>query len=196
MTHRTALASLAVATLLLAGCSDGGEDPQGDPGSSSSTPSGSASSEPADPESTEATEPAVEPATGLLIDRDRISMRVPEGWKKTRQIATFLEGAQDPTSFSAVSLGDLSAVGEPTLEEQAAFAAKNEKQTRILEPVEIAGVDWYHVVGREDQYVVFEQFGTVSHGSQATINFSLDDELSPDERRAIVASVLATVEWK
>jgi hypothetical protein len=190
--RRTTLAALAAATLLLAGCGDDGE-PQADP---SGTPTGSATSEAADPTPTEPGEPAVEPASGFLIDLDRITMRVPDGWKKVRQFADFLVGAQDPGGFSNVSLGDLSAVGEPSLEEQAEFAAKSESQTRILEPVEIAGAQWYHIVGREDRYVGFEQFGTVHNGSQATISFSLDDKTPADEQQAIIASVLATVEWK
>ena len=186
------VAGLAAATLLLAGCGDGDDD-GGD-----QEPQAGPTSTPADPTPSDdpAVASAVEPASGFLIDQDRISMRVPEGWRKVRKMATFLTGAEDPDGFSGVSLGDLSAVGEPSLQELAEFAATTESQTEILEPVEIAGVEWYHVVGREDRYVRFEQFGTVHNGSQATINFSLDDELPAEEQQAIIDSVLATVEWK
>ena len=184
------LAGLLAATLLLAGCSDDGEDPEGSP---TSTPTDATSSTSTDPSPSE---PGVEPASGFVIDLERVTMRVPEGWKKVRQMAAFLVGAQDPGSFSSVSLGDLSAAGEPSLAEQAEFAAQSESRTRILDPVEIAGVEWYHVVGREDDLVGFEEFGTVHNGSQATISFSLDDKVPADEQQALIASVLATVAWK
>ena len=181
------VATLAAATLLLAGC--GGDDPEADP----TSPPSDASSTASDPTPTE---PAVEPATGVLIDRDRVRMNVPAGWRKSRQIATFLESASDPDSDSTVSLGDLSAVGEPTLDEQAAAGTASRPHVRILDPVEIAGVDWYHATGREGAYARFEQFGTVHNGSQATITFSLDDDVPRAEQQEIVDSVLASVEWE
>lgn len=187
--RRTLLASLVAAVLLLAGCGNGDDDPEADPtGTPDATTSAAADPSPSDP--------AVEAASGFLIDLDRVTMRVPEGWRKVRKMADFLTGAEDPESFSSVSLGDLSAVGEPSLEEMAEFAATTESRTKILDPVEIAGVEWYHVVGREDELVGFEEFGTVHNGSQATISFSLDDKVPAEEQQALIASVLATVEWK
>lgn len=187
----TVLAALAAATLLLAGC--GGDDPEADP---TSAPTSS----PTDPSSTASdptpTEPVVEAATGVLLDRDRVRMNAPEGWKKQRQIATFLESVSDPDSDSTASLGDLSAVGDPTLEELAESGTRSRPDVRILEPVEIAGVDWYHATGREGAYARFEQFGTIHNGSQATITFSLDDDVPRAEQQEIVDSVLASVEWK
>lgn len=187
--RRTILASLAAVTLLLTGCGDGDEDPQADP-TSSPTDTSSTASDPTP------SEPGVEPATGPLIDRDRIRMNVPEGWKKNRQIATFLESASAPGSNTGVSLGDLSAVGEPTLQEQAEAGTASRRDVSIEEPVEIAGVDWYHAKGREGRHGRYEQFGTVHNGSQATITFTLDDDVPQAEQQEIIDSVLASVEWK
>jgi hypothetical protein len=186
--RRTALAALAAAALLVAGCGDD-EGSEADPGP---TPSGAGSTA-SDPTPTE---PTAEPATGLLLDRDRIRMNAPEGWKRQRQIATFLDAVSDPDTDSTVSLGDLSAVGDPTLDQLAEFATKSRPNVRFLGPVEIAGVDWYHVTGREGRYARFEQFGTIHEGSQATITFSLDDDLPRAEQQEVVDSVLASVEWK
>lgn len=125
-------------------------------------------------------------------------MNVPEGWKRSRQIATFLESAGDPASHSTVSLGDLSAVGDPTLAQLAQlaeFGTRSRPHVKILDPVEIAGVDWYHATGREGSYARFEQFGTIHTGSQAVITFSLDDDVPRAEQQEIVDSVLASVEW-
>jgi hypothetical protein len=187
----TVLAALAAATLLLAGCG-GDDEPEAGPTSSPTDTASTAT----DPTPTEPAEPTVEPATGPLIDRDRIRMNVPEGWRKSRQIATFLESAGDPDSDSTVSLGDLSAVGDPTLRELAEASTGSRPDVRFEKPVEIAGVEWYRATGREGRYARFEQYGTIHNGSQATINFSLDDDVPRAEQQEIIDSVLASVEWK
>ena len=187
--RRTVLVSIAAATLLLSGCSDSGGEEAGPSG----TPTASASSEATEPTPSE---PAVEPASGFLIDLDRVRMNAPEGWKKNDPLSTFLLQVDDPKSFSHVSLSDLSAVGEPSLDELAQFTVDERKRSQKHDPVEIAGVEWYHVSGPNDRYTRFEQFGTSHHGSLAVIEFLLDLDLPEAEQQQIIDSVLASVEWK
>lgn len=193
--RRTTIAALVAAGLLLTGCADGDGDPGADP---SSTP-GSTSSEPSDPaasEPTETTEPSVEPAAGFEFDRERITMRAPEGWKRAEAMADFLLEARDPDSRSSIILSDLGAVGQPSLQEQVRAALLSTPQLEELDPVEIAGAEWYHLAGRDGRYHTLDSYGTVHNDSMAVIDFRMDDEVPEAEQEAIIASVLATVEWK
>ncbi|GAB6986767.1 hypothetical protein [Nocardioides pyridinolyticus] len=187
--RRTILASLVAATLLLAGCGDG-DDPEAVP---TGTPTDATTSAAADPS---ASEPAVEPASGFLIDLDRIRMNAPEGWKKNDPLSTFLLQAYDPDSYSHVSLSDLPGQDEPSLEGLAQYTLDIRKRSKQLDPVEIAGVEWYHVAGPNDPYTRFEQFGTSHNDSLAVIEFLLDRDTPAQEQQQIIDSVLASVEWK
>ena len=190
--RRTTLTVVVVASLLLAGCG-GGDDPQADPGGTPTDSPSTGSSEPSEPPTTG---PAVEPATGFTFDMERITMRAPEGWTKDKAPASFLLGAGDPESVSTILLSDLSAVGDDSLREQARIALRSTPQLELQDPVEIAGVGWYHLAGRDGQFATLDSFGTIHNGSQAVIDFSLDDEIPEDEQQQIIDSVLATVEWK
>lgn len=184
--RRTILAPLVAASLLLAGllagCGDGGDDPEATP---SSTPGDVASSA-----------PSVEAATGVLVDLDRVRMRAPDGWRKNDPLSTFLLKVDDPSGFSSVSLSDLSAVGEVSLQQQARTALQSFPRAEAVEPVEIAGVPWYHITGPQDRYTTVDQFGTIHNGSEAVIEFGFDNEVPEAEQQEIIDSVLATVEWK
>lgn len=187
--RRTSIAALVVAGLLSTGCGGGDDQP-----APSVTPTSSASSGTTDPTPTE---PAVEPAAGFLIDLDRVRMRAPDGWKKNDPLSTFLRQAYDPETPSTVALSDLSAVSDTPLQRQAEIAAdRGRSRTEIVDPVEIAGVEWYHVTGRDDRFTTFDKFGTIHNGSEAVIEFGFDDEIPEAEQQEIIDSVLATVEWK
>ncbi|GAB2445948.1 hypothetical protein GCM10027062_28730 [Nocardioides hungaricus] len=188
--RRTAITALAAASLLLAGC---GGDPQAEPGG---TPTSSTPTEPTEPTRSEPTAPVVEPATGFTFDLERITMRAPEGWRKTKAPASFLLGADDPKTVSTIILSDLMAVRDQPLAGQVRIALKSTPQLKVQEPVEIAGVKWYHLAGRDDQYATLDSFGTIYNDSEAVIDFSLDNDLSADKKQQIIDSVLATVEWK
>lgn len=194
--RRTTIAALvAAAGLLLAGCSDADDDPGADP---SETPSGSTTAEPSDsgePSPSES-EASVDPATGPDLSRERIAMRAPEGWKLDQAPADFLIQAYDPDNSSSIILSDLSSVGQPSLQEQVRAALLSTPQLEELDPVEIAGVEWYHLSGRENEFRSLDSYGTVHDGSMAVIDFKFDDEVPAAEQEEITASVLATVEWK
>jgi hypothetical protein len=189
---RTTLSALAAAGLLLAGCSDGGEDRGAGP---SGTPSASTSQSTESTEPT-ATEPAVEPATGFAYDLERVTMRAPEGWTRTKAPASFLLGAGDPDSVSTIILSDLLAFREQPLPGQVRIALRSRPGADVLDPVQIAGVEWYHIAGRDGEFATFDQFGTIHNDSEAVVEFSLDDDIPEDEQREIIDSVLATVDWK
>jgi hypothetical protein len=189
--RRTTLTALALTAFLLAGCG-GDDDPQGTP---TGTPD-SSSSDPTAPTETEPTQPAVEPAGGFLIDLDRIRMHAPDGWKRNDPMSTFLLQADDRKTGSSVSLSDLSAVSSTPIMGQAKIAVKHYPRAEIAEPVEIAGVEWYHITGREDRFSTVHLFGTIHNGSEAVIDFSLSDDIPEDEQQQIIDSVLASVEWK
>ena len=66
---------------------------------------------------------------------------------------------------------------------------------KLAEPVEIAGVPWFHITGTDKLSMHQEIFGTIHDGRIITLTFELDDELPAAERDEIIGSVQATVEW-
>ncbi|MGB0100752.1 MAG: hypothetical protein WBP61_10780 [Nocardioides sp.] len=198
--RRTALPILLTLLVSLVGCGEGSDDPQTAP-SSDTSPTATASTE-----STGSTEPtpaapAVEPATGPLIDQKRIRLHAPEGWKRKPPSTPLLTLSYDRETYSDLTLGDLPAVREDlTLDQIAQVARRNRRGSttnlRILDPVQIAEVDWYHLRGKDGPDATLDVYGTTFNGSQSTLTFSLKNEIPAAERQEIIDSVLASVEWK
>ncbi len=190
-----------VLSLVASGC--GGDDPGAngptEPTASSPTTADSSAS-PTEP--TEPTEPTVAAATGVLMDLPGVSARAPEGWKKNDPLSKYLRQVDDPATTSSVALGSLLAFRDAPLSEQARTAFKgwrNTDRAEVLEPVEIAGVQWWHIGAREKgQFTAsrVDAYGTIHDGRLISLTFYVDEEIPAEERAEIIESVQASLEWK
>lgn len=199
--HLGALVLAAVLSLTVSGCSD---DAPPDPGPSSpGSESSSSAPETSAPPTTEPTEPSVAPATGLRLRQGHLSVRTPEGWKKSPEpsVGEFSEQAYDKVLGSTLFIGelpDLAPGAEVDLDEQARTAIRTayyRRDPEILEPVELDGVLWFHTSGQIDAATYEDAFGTITDGVQLSLSVRTGVGLmSVAEREALLASILATVE--
>ncbi len=202
--HLGALVLAAVLSQTVSGCSDdappdtGPSSPSSE--SSSSTPETSA---PPTTEPTEPSEPSVAPATGLRLRQGHLSVRVPEGWTKSPEpvLGEDSEQAADKVLGSTLFIGelpDLAPGAEVDLDEQARSAIRTGyylRDPKIVEPVELDGVMWYHTSGPIDRATYEDAFGTITDGVQLSLSLRTGLGLmSRAEREDLLASILATVE--
>jgi hypothetical protein len=183
---RTLAGAVAVTVcLVLAGCQDdGGDGAGGEP-----SPTGSATS----PESPT----SVPAATGPAVDGDTFAAHVPEGWRLDASFSTdFIDQFDHPAQAGELmSFGEFD--GEVRPFEQAAkenFASfQGSGRKRRMPDTEVAGQTMWHFVSREPLGVK-EEYGTVYQGHNVTLGVELGG--TPEERRQVVESVLASWEWQ
>lgn len=201
---KSRLGSLTVCAVLAltAGCS--GDDPGAGPDvPGSATPSGGASttdepsSQPSVEPSVEPSTPSVEPASGPDLSQKTLTVRAPQGWQLTREADPFTAQATD--GLSAISVTEIEDFGDGLLSirEQAEIARDSGpylQDPEILEPVEIDGLEWYHLAGPTDRVRHLDAFGTSVDGTSYSVDISLQRELvTPAQREQVVASVLASI---
>ncbi len=194
------VAVLTLALVLVSGCSD--DEPSGDPGESGS-PSASESS-PEAPESSGATEepteePSVDPAEGEEVRVERLAIRAPEGWTVTKEGDPY--SAQIGKDINAIYIQELPDFGggKLSLQEVAETRLRNGpylREPKIVEPVTVAGQEWYHISGRATETTYAEDFGTVADGLALLVAMSFDRKLPADQRQAVVDEVLASVTFE
>jgi len=199
------LGSLVLAAVLMlstAACSDDTPD-EPDPVTSPSSDVSSSTPETSAPPTTEPPTPSVTPASGRKMTQGHLSVRAPQGWRKTPEpsVGEFSEQSEDPNLLSTLfiaELPDLAPGSETDLGDQARSAIKNTHYLRnpeIVEPVALDGVRWYHTSGRIDAAQIEDSFGTITGGFQLRLTLrTLKDAMSPAEREDLLASILATVE--
>lgn len=199
--HLGALVLAAVLSQTVSGCSD---DPPPYPGPSArGSESPSSTPETSAPPTSEPSEPGVAPASGLRLRQGHLSVRAPEGWRKSPEptAGEFSEQADDKVLGSTLFIGelpDLAPGAEVDLDQLARAAIKTAYYLRdpeILEPVELDGVRWYHTSGQIDAASYEDAFGTVTDGAQLQITLKTGVGLmSVAERNDLLASILATVQ--
>lgn len=200
------LGSLVLAAALLltaAACSD---DAPEEPDATSAPTSDSSSSTPetSAPPTTEPPTPTVTPASGLALRQGRLSVRAPEGWKKTPEpvFGQFSQQADYDPLLGKLFMGELPDLsgGAVTfsIDEQARMSIESGQYRRdpeIVAPVEIDGRQWYHTSGPIDAAQYEDALGTNAGGYTFKIALTTGvGLLSPAEREALLASILATVE--
>lgn len=193
---------LAVGLLLTtSACSD--DTPEEPTPSGSPTDSSPSTPETSPPESSAPPTATVAPAAGLELRQDGLSVRAPEGWRKTPEPTTgeFSEQADHPALGSTLFVGalpDLAPGVEVDLAQLARSAIRNAHYVRdpeIVDPVEIAGVEWYHTSGFIGPATYEDAYGTIAGGFLYNISLrTLKDAMTPAEREELLASILATVE--
>jgi hypothetical protein len=202
---RAALAaSLAVVALPLAACGtddpgDGAGDGSGDQPSpsTSSTPAGEESADPSDAASS-----TVAPATGPLLQMPNAEYHAPKGWKKSPDLIDLQAEATSPDSSAAARLYAIewpSLADVPSLEQQAATATETKSlkgKPAVMDPVEIGGVEWYHLSGMVNDSIRRDWYGTIHEDYQMKISFEFFDWVPKAEQDEIVASSLASFAWR
>jgi hypothetical protein len=193
--RRAAVATAAAALLGLAGC--GGDDPGVEP---QRTPSSSSSSSPTGAPVSETADPSVTPASGLLIRIRDVSLNAPDGWTRLSDLFSKLaKGAGDPHGRSMVGLYSVPAFNPDATVDQLATAVEQTSHyvgsASVHEPVDVNGVECFHVSGRYRDGQVQHQYGVNRGDYQITVKFDFDPQLTEDEQRDVMDSVLASVTW-
>lgn len=189
-----ALAGALLGVLVLGGC--GGTSSDGADESSSLAPSAPSEVETGTPSPSPA-EPTVPLASGKVLEQELVRLRAPRGWELDDSMPSlqFAYGPHDEVSvvLSVQEDGYAQTYGAPVSLARSARIAKGERM-RLLEPVELGGVEFFHVSGPNGSFW-YEIFGT-SHEEmrvQVELEFSLGYPRRKRER--ILASVLPTLEW-
>jgi hypothetical protein len=182
---------LAAALVLALSACGGGDapEPAPEPEASSSAPSTPGT------RTGTGTAAEVEPASGLLIEEKPYRVRMPDGWRRSPRMSTFLEGAYD--GLERITVSHLPSVGSPTPGALArARIEGSDPRLRRVEDAEVGGLPAIHLVG-EDASEHSDQFALVHLGEAVDIEFSLTPGAGhEDHREEIIASVLASWEWR
>ncbi|WP_435748136.1 hypothetical protein [Nocardioides sp. SYSU DS0663] len=211
--RRTVLATATLGVLLgLAGCSDTDDGAvrtatttaaTSSSGSTSpSTPSGPAdSSSPAAPSASASADPfaGVEPATGPVIQGASFRLRVPSGWIVAEPISHFVRLASEPGGRRGdISVGFLAAADHATTEWLRDVAVRlwnGEGEVKVHPPVTVNGQRMYHLSGRAQHGARVDEYGARAGDLAFHVDFDLPG-MDPSERRAVIESVLASIEWR
>lgn len=205
MTHRVrATLALTALTALLVGC--GGDDtssPAADPTSPVATSASSAS--PSAPSSSPA--PSVEPATGPAMSNTVYSLDLPDGWVESIKVGEISNIAHPKGhgDYSIISVEVADNYGAPTdFDKMIAIQQQTSpwpKKPKRVADATLGDESAYHLAGPSGSAsapggpdLVLDVYGALYDGKSVTIEFALPG--SPEERQAIVDSVLATWQWK
>lgn len=190
--HRSVVPALLLVALSAAACG-GSDDPQPqEPASSTPT---SASTSPSAPTSS-----ATPAAAGPLLDLPHASVHAPDGWKKLDDLVSTQRDAGDDDSFSSVTLGEVDAFGGQTDPDELAKSAIRTSpyptDPKVLDTVEVDGVEMYHLAGKVDKHAYLEAYGAVVDDTIVSLSFTFATWIEPAERQETVDSVLASYRWK
>ena len=192
--------ALAAALSLLVAC--GGEPTSAPAPSGTPSSGGTAAGEPTSEASDEPSlEPSVEPATGPVLRQDHVSVTSPEGFTVTPEADRRSGQTQtgEGTTIFLSELPDLAPGLTLSTRELAEVTLENSfylRKPRIVAPVQAGGVEWFHLAGPIDSGNYVDAFGTVTDGVQLDLVIETYRSLPAAERRAIVASTLASVELR
>lgn len=191
LTARTVLL-LAFLVPGVSACSGDG-DPEGTP----SPPGASTSAEPSSPSSPAA--PEVDPATGPLLELEAVTLRAPEGFRAQSSQFDFSRSAVAPPGgpSGSVYAAEGPAFSRIPLDRLARIDLRTGglgEDRRIVDPVGVAGVRMYQIVGRSE-LEDFWAYGAIVGDQKVTIEIALAGSLSPAEQDSILGSVLASVSW-
>ncbi|MET1058274.1 MAG: hypothetical protein ABWX84_01665 [Nocardioides sp.] len=170
-----------VVCLALAGCQEDGEEPgTGSSASGTSSPS----------EDTTASGPAIE--------GDIFTVHAPDGWTKSKEFSTgFLDQYAEPGGAGRMAVaeiaGEVRPLDEVAKDNFSVFATDGIKRKRVADAT-VAGEPAYHFTADAGFGEFDESFGVVKDGNQVTI--TITTEGSPEERQAVIDSILGSWEWK
>lgn len=166
-----------------------GED-QGDEG----TTRGEASAVAGTPEP-EAVDQVVEPADGLELEIDRLSLRVPDGWVEGDlpiEVPNTV-AAQTPDESQGVMLTSPPLEAGPSMDVELIEANMRRDKFTILDPLELRGRTFSRGVRREDGTDTIRMVSMVGR-YQTSVSFYFAVGVPEEERRVTTDAVLATLE--
>ena len=187
--------AVVASLLLLAPTACGGsDDPDGDPGASTSPASPTTPASPTDDPSPTST---VAPATGIKVDTSRFSFRAPEGFEN-RPISGELIGSvvdlipDDTIFFSIYEDYRISTLGE--MAQAYLNATSYEILPKRMPDTVIDGRPVFHLSGPVNDRSHADAYGLMVDGAGVNITFDLHSD--PARRQEIIESTLATLRWK
>lgn len=130
-----------------------------------------------------------------------VSLHAPAGWKPaSNKLGDLAQSAYDSRESASVGLYSVPWLnpneGLRLLTKAVVQMNTYTGKPTVHEPVNINGVDCYHVTGRYPGRQVEDQFGAIYERDQVSFSFTFDDDVSRPARQKIIDSVLATVFWR
>ena len=143
----------------------------------------------------------VEPASGPLLELDGSRVRAPAGWQPGELDLGFAVQADDPAPGSVGSVfmangpnasgGDLDRMAQAFLDSSTTETLPTRQPDTLLD-----GQPAFLLTGPVDKRRFSFVYGAVYSGTDAQLIIDLDRTMPADQQQAIVASVLATFEWR
>ena len=195
------IAILALVAALLTGACSHDDDPGSATGAADpvDAPTSSAPTPVEDPTSSETPIETVPPATGALLKMPSATVRVPDDWRPMDDLIFSMTSASHDNSTSVINLGEIvSGLNEPTASELAKDWRQDNpypRDPKVLPPVEIDGVEMYHVAGQVDELLWLEEYGAVVDQFRVTLEFQFSS-VPRKERDEIIDAVLQTFQWR
>lgn len=185
----------AVLMIAVTGC---GDDTDPGPKPTGSAHSTGAPSDTGDPTDTASSSPSstVRPADGEEIRTDTFTVTVPQRFTEVDRTYDISIPANDFGTGESIYVGNLRDMLEQTLPELEAASTQESGwrgTPRSLPPVTLAGMEWYHLSGRDITTDHADEFGTWHEGTVVTLRFNLDGPAAT--RQATIDSTLATFAW-
>lgn len=153
--------------------------------------------EPAQPAAT-ASEPSATTEPGPEIEGDRASFVAPAGFDLRDPSEDSPAVVATGPAGSVISLIEVPLAGEPPLlerQQEIVLDGLGEKFT-AEEPVEVDGVEMWHVSGKESKGNYADVYGAVVDGTSVRLTIRLSDaEYDDAERDAVNEQVLASWSW-
>ncbi len=153
---------------------------------------------------TESASPSAEPATGKALKGPSFTARAPEGWKvdqggASAALSTIYASEEDEnasvTGFLRIADGP-AFLDEPLPKLAKERAGSSEYQTKpeVLENVDVAGVEMYHVAGNVGSDNNIIDLGAIVGENLVEIHIE-SDARTPEELQEVLDSVLASWQW-
>ncbi|MFC4785547.1 hypothetical protein ACT8ZV_13790 [Nocardioides sp. MAHUQ-72] len=182
--------ALALAALLLTGCTGSQDSAAGESGRPPSSATGSPQSGPPTP--------SVPPASGKAVDTSYFTAHVPRGFTVDVTAEDFSIYTYDPGGRTEISFGITPTYGkQPTLDQLAHSTLRHglwERDPRIADETTLAGEPAYHLTGPVGLGRHTETYGAAYRDRH--IDVTIDSVLPVPELRRLADSVLASWQWK
>lgn len=189
---RAVVAGLAVMWVAGAcGDGEGGSAGQGAP-SQSVTATADAS-----PTPTPSPSPTVEPADGMELSLDLVTVRAPKGYKPSPALFESAErraeSADGIIAIAMIEIPNRDFEGL-TYQQRAKIHRETTPDAKILPPRTVQGEEALHSL-RRTEYDVEEGFSVILDGHIVAVTFIHDRDVPDKQRREVVESVLASLTW-
>jgi hypothetical protein len=128
-------------------------------------------------------------------------VRVPQGWFLTpRIVPQQADAGSHEYGASSISLAQITSYDASLTADQLADqwfeASFYPRDPKKLPLTELDGKEVYHLAGKVQPLLYYEEFGTQVNGKLVSIAFQFTPAVSQEDRQEIIDSTLATFQWK